>query len=222
MQHGRTLLRLAIPTPLRRLFDYLPPTAVDLSRLRPGVRVKVPFGRSTQIGILHSVVTQSDVPVDKLRRAQAILDAEPVLPPPLLRLLLWSADYYHHPVGEVLHHALPAWLREGREARVDGIEAWQLTLKPDTQALEGLQRAPRQRALVDWLNTHGATTAEQLNQQMTNWREPMRKLVEKGWVERREQPCLAQESFEPTPAPELNPEQAMAVQTITARRAGFE
>jgi hypothetical protein len=58
------ILRVAVPSPLRRLFDYLPPA--DLSDasaagLVPGMRVAVPFGTRTLVAILVSVQTRSSV-----------------------------------------------------------------------------------------------------------------------------------------------------------------
>ena len=50
------ILRIALDTPLRRLFDYLPArdSAVEME---PGMRVRVPFGRQRLIGVVHSVTT---------------------------------------------------------------------------------------------------------------------------------------------------------------------
>ncbi len=50
------ILRLAIPSPLRAEFDYLPPANMgeeQLAELKPGIRVRVPFGRREVIGYLH-------------------------------------------------------------------------------------------------------------------------------------------------------------------------
>ena len=66
------ILRLALPSPLRRLFDYLPPRGVDVQRLQPGVRLRVPFGRREMVGVLVDKVDTSDVPADKLRPALAV------------------------------------------------------------------------------------------------------------------------------------------------------
>ncbi|MGY2313032.1 primosomal protein N' family DNA-binding protein, partial [Pseudomonas gingeri] len=49
------ILRLALPSPLRRLFDYRAPAGVLRSQLQPGMRVRVPFGRREMIGILVEV-----------------------------------------------------------------------------------------------------------------------------------------------------------------------
>ncbi|HEU5280942.1 MAG TPA: hypothetical protein VFU82_03060, partial [Gammaproteobacteria bacterium] len=55
------ILRLALPTPLRRLFDYLPPEGFDCSALSPGIRVQVPFQSRTLIGVLVSLEKKSEL-----------------------------------------------------------------------------------------------------------------------------------------------------------------
>jgi primosomal protein N' (replication factor Y) len=107
-------LRLALPTPVRRLFDYLPPQHIDNNNLIIGIRVKVPFRSRTLIGILVEIAHASTVPSTKLKTAIELLDSKPLLPKDVYRLCCWAADYYHHSLGEVLMSALPALLRKGR------------------------------------------------------------------------------------------------------------
>ncbi len=70
------ILRVAINAPLSRLFDYLAPIS---GQAMPGCRVRVPFGRQSQIGMVMEVATRSDLPADKLKRAQEIVDESPLL-----------------------------------------------------------------------------------------------------------------------------------------------
>ena len=46
------------------------------------------------------------------------LDDEPVFSTTVWRLLMWAAEYYHHPIGDVLFHALPVMLRQGKPDRL--------------------------------------------------------------------------------------------------------
>lgn len=108
-------LRLALPTPLRKLFDYLPPKDIDINTLTPGVRVRVPFHRRQVIGVLVEVAHETTVPYGKLRQAEAIIDTQSLFPPDIYDLCVWAADYYHYSLGEVLMAALPALLRKGRQ-----------------------------------------------------------------------------------------------------------
>ena len=56
------ILRLALPSPLRRLFDYLAPPGVSARDLQPGARLRVPFGRREMIGVLIEISDHSEVP----------------------------------------------------------------------------------------------------------------------------------------------------------------
>ncbi|HEY0633855.1 MAG TPA: primosomal protein N', partial [Gammaproteobacteria bacterium] len=133
------ILRIAVPSPLHRLFDYLPPLAAH-PLPRPGQRVRVPFGRGECVGVLVEVVPHSEVPAERLRPAAAILDDQPLLPEELLALLAWSCSYYHHPPGEVYATALPLLLRSGGEANSRGVVRWRLTAEGRTIAPTSLGR----------------------------------------------------------------------------------
>jgi len=178
------ILRIALDAPLRRLFDYLPPASL-LREPRPGVRVRVPFGRQRLVGVLLEIAEHSEVPVDNLRPALEILDDEPVLDGSLLAVMRWAADYYHHPVGEVLAAALPVHLRQGAPIAATQ-EQWQLTEMGRTDALTLLgRRGPKQRALIEYLEQQGTASVDALTAQFgANWRSQLRALATKGWVER--------------------------------------
>ena len=79
------ILRLALPSPLRRLFDYRATAAMARQPLTPGMRIRVPFGRREMIGILVEVCATSEVPADKLKAAIALLDPTSPLPPALFK-----------------------------------------------------------------------------------------------------------------------------------------
>ncbi|HSW94062.1 MAG TPA: primosomal protein N' [Gammaproteobacteria bacterium] len=128
----KPLLQIAVPTPLRRYFDYLPPADFPIDRLQKGMRIKVPFQRRELIGIFMGLTDQSDVPVHKLKEAIACLDDEPILTPDLLELCLWAADYYHSPIGEVIAAALPAWLRQGKSMVVSPKKTGDISHTPET------------------------------------------------------------------------------------------
>lgn len=110
----KIFLRLALPTPLRRLFDYLPPQDVDSSALIPGIRVRVPFQSRTLIGVLIDLVQETSVPYGKLKCALELLDERPIITADIFTLCQWASDYYHYSLGEVLSSAMPALLRKGK------------------------------------------------------------------------------------------------------------
>ncbi len=139
--------RCALPTPLRRLFDYWPPEHHEPG-LQPGVRIKLPFGRRSMVAILVEQATTSSIDADRLRPATGVLDTSPLSPQPLFELLKWTAAYYQHPIGEVLPLGLSPGERRGKpEHRADHAG---LMLSERGRGLpEGApHQAPRQAALV--------------------------------------------------------------------------
>ncbi len=107
-----------MPAPLRHTFDYLPPKGHDSITLARGMRVKVPFGRSTTVGVVMAVVRGSAIASHRLKPVLSVLDKVSLLPADQLDLLQWASSYYQHPIGEVIVSALPAPLRQGRPAQV--------------------------------------------------------------------------------------------------------
>ncbi len=215
------ILRVAVPAPLYTAFDYLSPATMRDNLPRPGSRVRVPFGRRTQIGVVIAHADHSDVPDSKLKAVQATLDTEPVLPAALLRLLTWAANYYQHPLGEVIHSAMPALLRKGKASTARGLTLWRANTEINP-AEPTLERAPRQQQLLSLLTQHNqGLTDEQLNQRLERWRPTMKTLLAKDLVVRIELPCIADPLLAET-GPQLNPQQQTIVDAIIRQAAGYQ
>jgi primosomal protein N' (replication factor Y) len=105
------ILRIALPVPLRKVFDYLPINAVPIAI---GARVLVPFGNRRLVGILIETADHSNVPANKLKSIINVLDKTSIFTEHTLSLCLWASQYYHHPIGEVFAAAMPALLRQGK------------------------------------------------------------------------------------------------------------
>jgi len=207
-------LRIAIPTPLRRYFDYLAPVNFAIEKAQIGVRVQVPFGRQTLIGILVEIVDKTDVPANKLKAVIEVLDEAPVFDEESLQLLNWCAQYYHHPIGEVMQNALPVKLRQGASTIIKGIKRWQLTPEGQQVQPESLKRAAKQVALLADLQAapNGLLDSE-LTIRHVGWRPVMKRLLEKAWVKTNEENALPLASAT-TQAPTLNKDQQHAIEQI--------
>ncbi|MDU1472291.1 MAG: DEAD/DEAH box helicase, partial [Escherichia coli] len=134
---------VALPVPLPRTFDYLLPEGMTV---KAGCRVRVPFGKQQErIGVVVSVSDVSELPLNELKAVVEVLDVEPVFTHSVWRLLLWAADYYHHPIGDVLFHALPILLRQGRPAANAPMWYWFATEQGQAVDLNSLKRSPKQQ-----------------------------------------------------------------------------
>lgn len=217
------ILRLALPSPLRRLFDYRAPAGIARSALKPGMRLRVPFGRREMIGILVEVVDHSDVPDDKLKPAIALLDSEVPMPASLFKLCLWTAQYYQHSLGDTLSWALPVLLRQGEPAETRQERFWHVA--PDASVDDPrIARAPRQREALKTLAQHPHGVAHQLLSKLMLNKESLNLLLAKQlvYVEvRSHAPTERHERWLAQPELPLNTEQRAACEAIRAGFGGF-
>lgn len=218
-----TILRLALPSPLRRLFDYLAPQGVPHAALQPGVRLRVPFGRREVVGVLVEVVQHSEVPADKLKPALQLLDRTPPLPAPLFKLCLWTAQYYQHSLGDTLSWALPALLRQGEPAEARQERYWHATegASPDDPRLA---RAPRQREALRTLAQHHHGVPHGLLSKLQLNKDSLDLLLEKGLVRvevRRSTPLVRHGGWLAQPELPLNAEQRAAFNAVQSGMQGF-
>ena len=206
--------------PLSHCFDYLPPKSGPCPV--PGSRVRVPFGRRRETGLVMAVASDgegSTYGAGRLKRADALLDEKPLLTETELKLIRFTSDYYHHPIGEVVAASLPALLRRGSALHPV------VTMTAVTQAGESVdpealgKRAPKQAALLSLLIDAGGSglDADTLTETMPGWRRVSGALKEKGYIEQFEARAEASEpvfELDAEAGPELNAEQRVAVEAI--------
>jgi primosomal protein N' (replication factor Y) len=219
--NDQRVLRVAVPVPLAETFDYLEPSGGALPPA--GTRVLVPFGRSERIGVVVDHARTSTLPAGKLKPILGVLDAAPTIGTELLKTLRWAADYYHHPLGAVLSHALPGLLREGRPIDEPPEPTWQLTPLGRAESPEHLAKNARRQADALAALAAMALTASELNERGVP-AATLERLAAKGWIEPGPpRTVLEPASAPPTPRsrPELTPEQRHVLEAIAADdRAG--
>lgn len=218
------ILRIALDTPLRRLFDYLPPRDALVPKV--GTRVRVPFGRQRLVGVVVAHAASSELPSEKLKAVLETLDDEPVLDERVLGLAEWAAQYYHHPLGEVLSAALPKLAREGAASRAT-TERWFITAEGTAALAENtLSRARRQKELLARVAAENGIASEALAQGEDDWRTPMRALVARGFVssadvEHAPPAEVSSADLVRGTGPPLSAEQAVAVAAIDGASERF-
>ncbi|MCB1037906.1 MAG: DEAD/DEAH box helicase family protein, partial [Acidobacteria bacterium] len=114
-------------------------------RLRPGVRVRVTVGRRRLTGVVVDLPASAPEGV-RLKELEALVDAEPLLPPDLLELARFASDYYLAPLGEVLRAILPLDLSgwgQRRAQLTDSGALWQGAEGTAAAVVEALRLAGR-------------------------------------------------------------------------------
>ena len=217
MSTAREILRVALPVPLPRTFDYLLPQ--DGSVPLPGARVEVPFGRSQRVGIVIGTAEHSEWRGEQLKQVRRVLDAVPLFTPELLNGLLRAADYWCGAIGEVMFGALPGWLRQDKPFRRDEDEAWSLTIA-GRSALDARSRRGASLELLAALIDAPLRSGE-LDALVPNWRAAARRLCAAGLAEAVTLPVPGEWRSKSSLQP-LTEDQRGALAEILATTGGFQ
>ena len=175
------LYEVAVAAPLADSLTYSQP-AGSVDELPVGIRVLVPLGNRLVTGYLLGAAAIPEASTFQVKAIVDLLDPAPLFPEELVPFFRWLADYYHHPLGEVIRTGLPGGLivRSGREVIVTNSGRRQL---PDAVAAIKKQAAWMQRLLDKGQLLPGAVN--------TLWRKPatqrlLKKWQNAGWLEIKE------------------------------------
>lgn len=165
---------IAFPLAIDQLFTYAVPPHLD-AVVQPGVRVLVPFRRSTQEGIVVERIDATELAPKLIKNISDCLDKSPTFSAELLALTKWMADYYVSSWGNALFCAVPAAVRSQKQQRVQ--------LKSgDKPSVRGVQKE-----IVALLEAEGELSPNQIARRVgvnyTNVRPKISALREKGVVD---------------------------------------
>jgi len=167
--------QIALPVPLRRLFDY----SGD-EQLCVGARVRVQFASRRLVGVVMAV-TQPDYDLAKIKQVDEVLDDQSLLDTKTLELCRWVASYYHHPIGEVVARAIPVALRKGESAALPFETRWTITELGESIDIETLNRAKQQQRAMQLFKVANSMRRAELAA-MEIGLSVVRALVDKGWL----------------------------------------
>jgi primosomal protein N' (replication factor Y) len=179
------LVQVAVGRPVRGLFTYRLPEALE-PRAQNGQRVLVPFGRGRAVGF---VVGPAQVaPPGTLREVAQVLDDGPLFAPDLFAFLVWTADYYRYPLGEVLRSALPPGLSGTDQAPVSRPGVRELVSLTEAARTRPRPRGVAMNAVLDYLDTAaGEVDIEELAAAIPGVRDPLKRLLGHGLCSVREE-----------------------------------
>ncbi|MDR2462357.1 MAG: DEAD/DEAH box helicase, partial [Verrucomicrobiales bacterium] len=213
----RRYVRVAPELALDKLFDYiLPLTLAD--QVQVGHRLKVPWGRRTALA--YAVEFPDRTLVANCREVIGLAGDEPLLPPVLVKLARWMADYYCCDFNQALRGMLPDVVR----AREDGFKRryWvQAGPADDEVTVSGLLKNARvQRRAWEFLQKSGGGWMAELSRRCGVTPMVWRHLADKGLavisIERMERNPLTVEARPDRPLT-LNAEQHAALALILSQ-----
>lgn len=186
------VVRVAFNSGADTLFDYVLPTG--MGPVRPGQRVRVPFGRTNRL--MEAFVVQAEPTEEAERRdpewqkarafelktVREILDREPLLDESLMELARWISGYYVCPLGQVLAAMVPGAVKKEAGVRKE------VRLYLGGVVDESTLRSAPQRALVRILQEAEAVDKERavektmLLERAGCTEGPLKKLMREGVV----------------------------------------
>jgi primosomal protein N' (replication factor Y) (superfamily II helicase) len=105
------LISVAVPVPTLDLLTYRIPPGTPVPAV--GARVVVPLGSRVVTGIVVTVDVAPDG-VAEIKPIRQLLDASSFVPPEVVELARWTAEYYAAGAGETITAVLPPKTRGGR------------------------------------------------------------------------------------------------------------
>ncbi|HND53026.1 MAG TPA: primosomal protein N', partial [Pirellulaceae bacterium] len=215
-ERDRIVASIVFPTAPWGPFDYLVPESLR-ANVEPGRRVRVPLGKGDRTLVGYCVgVAPGGGGGRTLKPIRTVLDARPLISPPLLDLARWIAEFYLCELGPVLETVIPAGVRAQAGTR----EQTFLSVVPSVAArLEELKISPKQKAILRALYASGQSlTAAELARAAGCSTAPIQQLRAKGLVREDVRRVTTAELHESVATPEsplvLNPDQAQALAAI--------
>lgn len=210
---------VAVGRPVRGEFTYAVPPELE-GKLKPGQRLRVPFGRTVTLGFyLAEAPEPSDEVRKKLRPITAILEPEPALTTEVVELVRFAANHYRYPLGEALRATMPPGMTRDDEAKEQKAEVSVFARVLPVASLDALKRAHAQHATLSYLMAVGgrAPLAE-VAHAIPGARETVKKLVERGFVVLDEERVIhgVRDGLQQGRHASLTDEQDIAVNTLTA------
>ena len=173
IEQSREIVSVAVALPVHRLYTYAIPEHLR-SQARPGKRVLIPFGARTVTGYLLG--NEKEKKEFEIKHLLDVLDDSPLFPVEMIPFFRWIADYYMHPIGQVISTALPSGLNLSDKAVMT------LTQK-GMRAFTDEKTTPLEKTLLKALSkqTAGFSQLEQLAEQSIS-RALVYQMRKRGWI----------------------------------------
>jgi primosomal protein N' (replication factor Y) len=175
--------QVGIDSPLRRLFDYRIPDS--MTRLQPGCRVIIPFGKRSLMGIVVKLIDTPSIDASRLKTIQATPDDNAIFDAESFSLIRWAARYYQFPLGSALFSALPPALRKAKhdEDSTSVDFKWRAT----NASSDTLKRAPKQASIYAWIQQQAnGVEPKQLREQFPGCSTILKTLEQREMIEKVE------------------------------------
>jgi len=222
---GELYAQVAVSAPVRGLFTYAVP-----GELESGTLGEVPFGKGVKRGVVVEMLDGPPGEGMKIKTVARVVEEQPVFSRPMIRTLMWAADYYLAPVGEMIFAALPPPMR--KKGKAAGEKTVLVAAADDSadeeQVLKLVGRAPLQARVLKRLTGSEEVDVLALEHEIPGARAALRALEQKGLIKIEKRSRLRRPRKADMPEPgaieRLTAGQADALEAVTGAldRGGYQ
>lgn len=139
-------IKVVFPIPVDCIFNYCLPINTHVVL---GSRIIAPFKNQKKIGIIVKIYKKKNYKEHNFKTIFAVIDKKTLFPASLWNTLLWSAKYYHIPLGMMLFYSLPNILKKGKSTayciKILFKKKWSITKLGYEIDINILNRFPKQK-----------------------------------------------------------------------------
>ena len=208
-----SIVKVAIDVPIDDFFDYQCEESVSL-----GQAVLVPFGSRKVMGIVVEVDSSTGLEAHQIKKIIRV-DNDILFNEELFKLFKFVSSYYHYPIGQTIHIAVPSNLKKIEKVFNKKSYIYEATDLLNKSAID--QISARKKNLIEIAKVifKEKQTDEALKTISVNWKKYVKELVDLNFVIERE--YQKTNIIQKTTALKLNQEQSEIYEKILGAQ-GFE
>ena len=208
-----SIVKVAIDVPIDDFFDYECEENVSL-----GQAVLVPFGSRKVIGVVVEVDSSTELEAHQIKKIIRV-NHDILFNEELFKLFKFVSSYYHYPIGQTIHIAIPSNLKKTEKVLNKKSYIYEATNLLNESMIEQINA--RKKNLIQIAKTifKEKQTDEALKSISINWKKYVKELIDQNFVIERE--FHKTEIIQQIKALKLNQEQSEIYEKILGAQ-GFE
>src|SRR6056300_149541 len=208
-----SIVKVAIDVPIDDFFDYQCEENVSL-----GQAVLVPFGSRKVMGIVVEVDSSTGLEAHQIKKIIRV-NHDILFNEELFKLFKFVSSYYHYPIGQTIHIAVPSTLKKTEKGLNKKSYIYEATDLLNESVIEQIHARKKNLIQIAKIIFKEKQTDEALKSISINWKKYVKDLIDLNFVIERE--FHKTEIIKQTKALKLNQEQSEIYEKILGAQ-GFE
>src|SRR5210317_196793 len=208
-----SIVKVAIDVPIDDFFDYQCEENISL-----GQAVLVPFGSRKVMGIVVEVDSSTGLEAHQIKKIIRV-DNDILFNEELFKLFKFVSSYYHYPIGQTIHIAVPSTLKKTEKVLNKKSYIYEATDLLNKSAIDQISARKKNLIEIAKVICKEKQTDEELKTISINWKKYVKELITLNLVKESEHQKT--KIIQKTTALQLNQDQSKIYEKIIGAQ-GFE